>query len=105
MPTLSRRQVYVFDWAVPNLQALIDAIGPDQQIIILDSASDGVLQLAKALEFETDIDAIHIFSHVSAGILALWSSTLSLASIPEYSVALAQIGQSLSAEGDLLLYG
>ena len=105
MPNISRRLIYVFDSAVPNLQALIDAVGPDQRIVILDSTSDGVLQLAKALEFETDIDAIHVFSHGSPGSLALGSRTLSLASIPEYSAALAQIGQSLSAEGDLLLYG
>ena len=105
MPVTTKKQIYVFDSGLPDLQVLIDAAGPDAQIILLDSASDGILQLAKALQFEIDIDALHIFSHGSVGSLELGSTVLSLATLPDYSEALAQIGQALTAEGDLLLYG
>ena len=51
MPAIKNTQneVFVFDSALPELQTLINAVGPDQRIIILDNNSDGVLQLASAL--------------------------------------------------------
>jgi hypothetical protein len=68
----AQRQVYVFDSALPELQALIDAVnaaGTHSRIILLDPGSDGVLQLAGALAGESDLAAIHLFSHGSAGCL------------------------------------
>jgi len=106
--TTAKREVYVFDSAVPELQKLIDAVGatnPDPIIIILDSGSDGVTQLASALAGQSGLDAIHIFSHGSVGSLLLGNSTLNQTTLPGYSEALAQIGSALSETGDLLLYG
>ena len=102
------KEVYVFDSALPELQKLIDAVsasGTDSKIIILKSDSDGVLQLASALVGESNLDAIHIFSHGSVGSLQLGSTFLDSFSLPGYSDALEQIGKVLEADGDLLLYG
>ena len=90
---------------MPELQKLVDAVGADKKIVILDAGSDGVLQLANALAGESNLDAIHVFSHGSVGSLSLGSAVLDQASLPGYSEALAQIGSALSESGDLLLYG
>ena len=57
------------------------------------------------LQGRTDIDALHIYSHGSAGSLLLGSTTLSLSNINSYAATLSQIGASLSAAGDILFYG
>ena len=33
MPVTTKKQIYVFDSGLPDLQVLIDAAGPDAQII------------------------------------------------------------------------
>lgn len=107
MPSTStaRKEVYVFDSAVPDIQKLIDAIGADQSIIILNAGSDGVLQLASALASYSNLDAIHLFSHGSVGSLYLGSTVLNSTNLPSYSEAMAQIGGALNGNGDILLYG
>jgi hypothetical protein len=101
----TRKALYVFDSGIPDLQKLLAGLGADQRVAILDSGSDGVLQLADALSGESGLDAIHLFSHGSAGSLWLGSTVLDQANLSGYSAALAQIGSALSDSGDLLLYG
>ncbi|MEF8707541.1 MAG: DUF4347 domain-containing protein [Candidatus Accumulibacter propinquus] len=101
----TRKALYVFDSGIPDLQKLLAGLGADQKVAILDSGSDGVLQLADALSGESSLDAIHLFSHGSAGSLWLGSTVLDQANLTGYSAALAQIGSALSDSGDLLLYG
>jgi Ca2+-binding RTX toxin-like protein len=101
----TRKALYVFDSGIPDLQKLLAGLGADQRVAILDSCSDGVLQLADALSGESGLDAIHLFSHGSAGSLWLGSTVLDQANLSGYSAALAQIGSALSDSGDLLLYG
>jgi hypothetical protein len=50
MPSTSRRHIYVFDAAVPDLQVLIEAVGPGHPSILLNSARSGGWQLAKLLK-------------------------------------------------------
>ena len=99
------KEVYVFDSGVPEIQALIDALGPDPIVIILDSGSDGMKQLAGALASVSDIDAIHIFSHGSEGALYLGDTVLSSYNMTQYTGELETIGAALSELGDILLYG
>uniref|UniRef100_UPI00262C865C DUF4347 domain-containing protein n=1 Tax=Accumulibacter sp. TaxID=2053492 RepID=UPI00262C865C len=103
--TQTTRELYVFDSAVPELQKLLAAVGADQRLLVLDAGSDGVLQLADALGGESSLDAIHIFSHGAVGSLWLGNTVLDRWNLPDYGVALAQIGSVLSESGDLLLYG
>jgi hypothetical protein len=99
------KEVYVFDAGVADLQELLAAVGTGQRIVILDSGSDGVLQLADALAGESELDAIHLFSHGAVGSLLLGSTLLDQANLSGYSEALAQIGNALTDSGDFLLYG
>ena len=107
----SHRQAYVFDSSVPELQGLIDAVRAGSAgdsaplFLVLTAGSDGVLELAEALDGVSGLDAIHIFSHGSTGSLYLGSTVLNQASLPWYSQALTQMGSALGDNGDLLVYG
>jgi len=59
----SALELFVIDGALPDIQALIDAIGPDKWVVVLDPERDGVSQLADLLRDESGLDAIHVFSH------------------------------------------
>ena len=99
-------QVYFVDSAVADSQALIESFGPDAEVHVLQAGQDGVEQIAQTLAGRSDIRAIHVFSHSTAGQLQLGSASLNAASMQAvYSDELASIGLSLSAEGDILLYG
>jgi hypothetical protein len=100
-----RREVVFIDSLVPNFQQLIDGLKPGTEVVVLDGSKDGLQQIADFLQGHSGIDAIHIVSHGSAGQVQLGSLTLDRAGLDARAAELAQIGQSLGAEGDILLYG
>lgn len=76
-----------------------------REVIVLALDQDGMSQIASALAGRTGIDAIHIVSHGSDGLLTLGSTEVTAASIQSTQLAYLQsIGQALSAEGDILIY-
>ena len=79
--------------------------GEGREVIVLAQDQDGMSQIASALAGRTDIDAIHIVSHGSDGLLTLGSTEVTAASIQSTQLAYLQsIGQALSADGDILIY-
>ncbi|MBF0125128.1 MAG: DUF4347 domain-containing protein, partial [Magnetococcales bacterium] len=93
------------DSSLANFQSLVHSLPADQEVILLNPGQDGLAQMAAALSGRSGLAAIHLFSHGSPGTLQLGSVTLNSANLADYSGALATIGASLSAGGDLLLYG
>jgi pimeloyl-ACP methyl ester carboxylesterase len=57
------------------------------------------------LNRRTGIDALHLISHGSQGVLYLGSSVLSSDNFSSYMAQYAGIGNTLSPTGDILLYG
>jgi hypothetical protein len=98
-------QLVVIDRKVANYQSLIDQLGTAYSYLLLDSNSDGLTQIANYVSANPGFDAIHLISHGSPGQVAVGTSTLSEATLGEYSAQLNQIGASLNAGGDLLIYG
>ncbi len=96
--------VFVFD-DLPDWQQLADAAAPGAEVVVLDSRQDGLVQMANFLQGRSGVDAIHILSHGDVGQVQLGSVQLDSAGVAARSQWLAGIGQSLSADGDLLLYG
>ncbi|MEP0940453.1 MAG: Ig-like domain-containing protein [Rhizobiaceae bacterium] len=102
---LSRDIVFI-DGEVENIGELLGELDPDVEIHILDLHEDGVEQIADILEGREDILAVHIFSHGGQGFLNLGSSQLSLETMSStHADALNRIGDALSEEGDILVYG
>ena len=79
--------------------------GEGREVVVLSLDQDGMSQIASALAGRTDIDAIHIVSHGSDGVLTLGSTEVTTESIQSTQLAYLQsIGQALSADGDILIY-
>ncbi|GEO99624.1 hypothetical protein MHA02_20120 [Methylobacterium haplocladii] len=101
-----RHEIVVIDQRVADLQTLLAGIPASAEVILIDSGKDGFDQLADALKGRSDIDAIHILSHGTAGDLRLGTGDLTAETIQgRYAADLAIIGRALTVTGDLLIYG
>lgn len=99
------KTILFVDSLIPDYQTLLSDVAPDTEVYVLSAEADGVLQMASILAGRTELDSIQILSHGSSGLLSLGSSALNSSNLDSYTSALTQIGSSLSATGDLLLYG
>lgn len=79
--------------------------GLETKVFVLDSAVDGIEQISSILDQYQDVSAVHLLSHGSQGTLQLGQSELNAQALEEYAETLKQWGESLSADGDILLYG
>ncbi|MFN9975800.1 MAG: DUF4347 domain-containing protein, partial [Phycisphaerae bacterium] len=102
------------DGAIDQRQDLIDGIlnsSPDLSsselptILILDPSRDGIEQISEILRNRHDLSEIHIFSHASAGSLQLGTTSLDRSSLNDQREQVRVWGQSLTSDGDILLYG
>jgi len=99
-------ELVVIDGSVPDIGRLLDALRDDLDVLVLDPAGDGLAQLAAAVaDRDGTLSAIHLVSHGALGQIALGNRTLDAAALDSHRAALATIGEALTAQGDLLLYG
>jgi Domain of unknown function (DUF4347)/RTX calcium-binding nonapeptide repeat (4 copies) len=97
--------VVFVDARVPRAQLSFGDADSDLTIVELDASHNGLAQMAQALAGFSNLDAIHIFSHGAPGTLYLGDAMVTEANLAMYQPLLAQIGASLTAGGDILLYG
>ncbi len=94
------------DGRVQDASVIAAAAPPNAEIVVLSLDRDGNEQIAEALRGRSGIDAIHIVSHGSSGVLNLGNAELTQASIAgTHADDLAIIRGSLSVDGDILIYG
>ncbi|MDV7340346.1 DUF4347 domain-containing protein [Terasakiella sp. A23] len=98
-------QVVVVDTSVKDYQKLLDAVAPEADLIMIQGDQDGFEALANELSSRENIDALHIISHGSEGMLSLGNAILNAGNLLEYSDELGVIGDALSEMGDVLIYG
>lgn len=101
---MSNRVVFI-NSDVSNYQALIAQLPAGSEVIPLDAEQDGVMQIAAALQGNTNLDAIDIISHGVSGALTLGTGILNSNNLADYATQLTEIGKHLSDGGDILLYG
>ncbi len=110
----SPSQLVIIDSQINNWQSLAGNVGADSDVLILNSSSDGLVQISDYLTARSvsagaqrfsPLQSIHLISHGSAGSLLLGSSTVTAGNLASYSRQLATIGNALSQNGDILLYG
>src|SRR5436305_1455243 len=103
---LDSQHVVFIDSRVPDLQHLIDGVKAGEQVFVLDPSSDGLQQIADSLAANnlSGLASISVVGHGAAGQLELGSTELDDSNLSSHSAALAQIGASLVAGGDLQLY-
>ncbi|MBH0057177.1 DUF4347 domain-containing protein, partial [Pseudoalteromonas sp. SWXJZ94C] len=101
-----RVEIAFIDLSIDNADQLASALDQSIEIIFIDSEKGGIEQIADALEGRTDIDAIHILSHGDKGVLSIAGTQVTADSIKgEQASLFLRIGQSLSEDGDMLVYG
>jgi hypothetical protein len=105
MPIPTCSNVHFVDSFVTNYESIIAGLPKDDEVYVLNSDQSGLEQIAAYLDGQSDIGAISIFSHGSAGQLLLAGKAVTSLDLIDNSQLLADIGQALSDEGDILLYG
>ena len=102
----ARQEIVFLSPSVRDYQQLLDGISPNIEVVIFDPARDGVEQMAEILAGRTGIDAVHLIGDGTEAEMHLGASFLTQESISTtYAHQFQQIGQSLSQNADLLIYG
>ncbi len=94
----------IIDGNLDNYQTLVSGID-NAEVIILDPTQDGIEQITEVLTNYQQLDSIQILSHGDSGSLQLGSSNLNVSNINSYSSDLATWSNSLTENGDILLFG
>ena len=101
----SRKEIVFIDSGVDDYQTIVNAIDSSKSIYLIDANENGFLKMQNILQDQSEIDAVHIIGHASAGQVVLGNSILNADTINAFSSTLQSIGNSLTQEGDLLFYG
>ena len=101
------RSVVFIDSRVHDAATLLQGLDPGTEVVFLQAGQDGLAQMAAVLGERGDVGAVHVLTHGSAGQMWLGNAVLDEAALarPEVQAALATMGQGLTADGDILLYG
>ncbi len=97
--------VLFVDSAVQDYEQLIQGVDKNMAVVILKSNLDGVHQIADALGSYSNLDSIQILSHGGEGKVSLGNTSLNNSTIDTYAEQLKIWGNSLSPDGDILLFG
>ena len=106
-----RLELVFVDTGTADYQQLVDDIlrsadpTRELEVYLLDAQRDGVEQISEILAGYSDLDAIHIVSHGSAGQVKLGSTWLNSDSMSGYAGDVAGWNSALRGGGDLLIYG
>ena len=100
-----RTAIVFIDGALEDTQTLVDAVPANAEVHILSGDDDGFDQISEILEHHDRVDEIHIFGHGAAGEARLGTASLSLETLTTHSDTLAVLKNTLTEDGDILLYG
>ena len=103
------RELLVIDPSVPDWQALASFAAPNADVLVLDANKDGIKQIADAIAEHAQqserYSALHLLSHGDAGVIRLGNRSIDANGVLASQAEFAQIGQGLTDNGDVLLYG
>ena len=106
VPEDRRTEIVFIDGSLPQREALVEAVDPNAEVYVIDVDADGLAYMAQTLTGRSDVDAIHILSHGSAGSLQLGASSFDAARMSDADRrSLATVRDALSEDADLLIYG
>ncbi|MBK6998773.1 MAG: DUF4347 domain-containing protein [Rhodoferax sp.] len=100
-----RVEIVFIESNVPGIDVLREGIGVGKEVYVLDASQDGLQQIAALLAGRTGIGALHLISHGSEASVNLGALLLNQSSLADHQSTLQSIGQSLSKDADILLYG
>jgi len=98
-------RVAFVDSSIADYKTLVQGLDAGIEVKVIDADRDGWQQVAEMLQGRSDIRALDIFSHGSAGRVYFGSRALDSETLPGYRDVLAEIGSRMAPGGDILLYG
>jgi len=99
------KEVAFIDSNLDYVDQLIAGMREGVDVVILDANRDGLEQIGEWLASHHEIDAVHIFSHGTAGEVHLGLIDLNASNVSDYSSSLLSWRDSLSENADILIYG
>ena len=100
-----RLEIVMVDEGVQDYQVLIQDLPVNTQVIYIGSDEDPIQKLLQLKNTYTNVSALHVISHGSSGGILLGNSLLNTQQLDQYSNEFKTIGEMLSSDGDILLYG
>ncbi len=101
----SSYEVVFIDSAIADTQALLVGVSASAEVVLLDASQDGIAQISDFLAQRSNITALHIVSHGSAGNLLLGNAALNVNTLDYYATSLQGWAKSFTTGADILLYG
>ncbi len=106
----ARHEVVFVDTSVDDWETLVGDIDAASgkntlDVVLIDARRDGIDQISTALADRQAIDAIHIISHGSDGMLQLGTTQLDSTTLTARANQIQGWERALSSEADILLYG
>jgi VCBS repeat-containing protein len=99
-------QIVFVDGNIPDIGTILAGIDPAFQVFVVGADVDGIDFMAATLAGMSGVEGVHIISHGAAGQFSLGSALVNQDSIEgSYASQLASIGDALSENADLLIYG
>lgn len=96
-----RREVAFVDVTVKDYQTLVDGVNEGVEVYLVSSLDE----IKTTLSSQTNIDAIHILSHGNTGEISVGNDVLNSDTLDDNAQLLETMKNSLSENGDILLYG
>jgi N-acetylneuraminic acid mutarotase len=100
-PAAPASQVVFFESSVADNEILRQGPSPNTDAVLLDSAGDGLKEMAALLTGRHNLASIGIVAHGSPGSIALGTATLDNEDVNCYARELAAIGSALAPGGEL----
>jgi hypothetical protein len=99
------KSIVFIDPQVGNFEVLARGLPAATEVVVLDAHVDGIEQIHAHIAGRAGVPSIHVLSHGSAGALRFGAGAADEESLLRHRSALADIGQALAPQGDILLYG
>ena len=101
-----RHELAVISNTVPDSKLIIDSLEEGTEVLVLNDDSDVLDQINEYLDASAvKYDAIHIVSHGGSGHMVLNGTRIDMQSLEADPASWAAIGEHLTNDGDILLYG
>ena len=102
--TPSRPEIAFIDTGITELDSFLAGLRPEVEPILLTAAEPAALQMARALQGRSSLEAVHVVAHGAPGEIHFAGGMLSVDTLGGQGADLAEIGRALDSHGGLNLW-
>ena len=102
-----QRDLVIINSSVQNKEQIVEALGENTDVLYLEAGTDPLDAINDFLDANGDVkySAIHIVSHGNAGYFVLNGQIIDADAVMSDPASWANIGQHMTADGDIMIYG